>query len=175
MAPHRDVDIHYRSISLKVKNNSDHEVLAFTHKLLRVTEAVRADIGDGPLQTLYWEFSRRIHHEENYSFDPAEALSAAGIDTAYASAFEDDSWDKAVEAETAAGLELVGEDVGTPIIGLTYPDGTKAAIFGPVMTPIPRGQAALDLWDGMVKVMGVEGFFELKRTRSVGPDVGDTP
>ena len=158
-----------------MKNKSDHEVLEFTHNLLRVTESIRATDGDGPLKDFYWELARRIHHDEDRSFDVAEALNATGIDASHAAAFGDASWDDAVEAETAAGLALVGDDVGTPIIALTYPDGVQAAIFGPVVTPIPRGQAALDLWDGMVKVMAVPGFFELKKTRQVGPDVGERP
>jgi hypothetical protein len=43
------------------------------------------------------------------------------------------------------------------------------AFFGPVVTPAPKGEAAGQLWDGVVLVAGTEGFFELKRTRDVGP------
>ena len=38
------------------------------------------------------------------------------------------------------------------------------------MTPAPKGQAALDLFDGCVLVAGTPGFYELKRTRTQGPD-----
>ncbi|MFW2381224.1 MAG: disulfide bond formation protein DsbA [Acidimicrobiales bacterium] len=175
VAPHRNLDIHYRSISLKVKNDSDDEAVLFTHNLLRMTESVRATEGDGPLKDLYWEMCRRIHHEKDRSFSPEDVLEAVGVDLSHAAAFSDPGWDEAVEAETAAGIDLVGQDIGTPILALTYPDRTQAAIFGPVMTPIPRGQAALDLWDGMAKVMSVPGFYELKRTRNIGPDTGPYP
>jgi hypothetical protein len=160
---------------LKVKNDSDHEALQFSHNLLRVTESVRALEGYEPLKALYWELCRRIHHDDDTSFSASEALKAAGIDTSHAAAFSDPTWDDAVEAETAAGIDLAGEDVGTPIMALTFADGSQSAIFGPVMTPIPRGQAALDLWDGMVKVMSVPGFYELKRSREAGPDTGPRP
>jgi hypothetical protein len=43
------------------------------------------------------------------------------------------------------------------------------AIFGPVVTPAPKGEAAGKLWDGVLAVMGTEGFFELKRTRDKPP------
>jgi hypothetical protein len=138
-------------------------------------ESVRATDGDGPLKDLYWEVCRRIHHDDDRGFSAEDVLGAVGVDTSHAAAFSDSAWDEAVEAETAAGIGLAGDDVGTPILALTYPDGTQAAIFGPVMTPIPRGQEALDLWDGMVKVMSVPGFYELKRTRDEGPDTGPRP
>ncbi|NNE95949.1 MAG: disulfide bond formation protein DsbA [Acidimicrobiales bacterium] len=160
---------------MRVKNESEHEALVFTHNLLRVMEAVRADQGDDRLKDLYWEYARRIHHDHKHDFTAADALQAVGIDVGYADAFADPIWDEAVETETACGIELVGPDVGTPILALTYQDGAQASIFGPVMTPIPSGQAALDLWDGMTRVMSVPGFFELKRTRDVGPDLGPRP
>ena len=50
----------------------------------------------------------------------------------------------------------VGLDVGTPVLRI---GGT--ALFGPVITPAPRGEAAGRLWDGLVMVAGTDGFFEL--------------
>ena len=50
-------------------------------------------------------------------------------------------------------------DVGTPVI---HVEGV--AFFGPVVTPIPRGEAAGKLWDGVLLVAGTDGFYELKRT-----------
>ena len=43
------------------------------------------------------------------------------------------------------------------------------ALFGPVITPAPRGEAAGRLWDGLVMVVGTDGFFELKRSRDRKP------
>ncbi|AEV89116.1 hypothetical protein ACWT_8107 [Actinoplanes sp. SE50] len=40
------------------------------------------------------------------------------------------------------------------------------ALFGPVITPAPRGEAAGRLWDGLVLIAGTDGFFELKQTRT---------
>ncbi len=37
------------------------------------------------------------------------------------------------------------------------------------MSPIPHGEAAGRLWDGVVLVAGTDGFFELKRTRDREP------
>ena len=43
------------------------------------------------------------------------------------------------------------------------------SLFGPVISPAPRGEQAGLLWDGFVNVCSYPGFFELKRTRTVGP------
>jgi hypothetical protein len=72
--------------------------------------------------------------------------------------------DDTIKASHQAGMDQVGLDVGTPIISV---DGN--AFFGPVVTPIPRGDAAGRLWDGVLAVTGTDGFFELKRTRDRKP------
>jgi hypothetical protein len=61
-------------------------------------------------------------------------------------------------------MDLVGLDVGTPVMAVR-----TFAFFGPVVTPIPRGEAAGRLWDGVLAVAGTDGFFELKRTRDRSP------
>jgi hypothetical protein len=42
-------------------------------------------------------------------------------------------------------------------------------IFGPVITPAPKGEAAGELFDGISLVMKADGFFELKRSRDRKP------
>src|SRR2546425_465293 len=63
------------------------------------------------------------------------------------------------------GIERVGMEVGTPIISVA-----GSSFFGPVITPMPRGEAAAKLWDGVLLVSATDGFFELKRTRDRRPD-----
>jgi hypothetical protein len=66
-------------------------------------------------------------------------------------------------------MKPVGTDVGTPVIHAPGPDGERIAFFGPVVTPAPKGDAAGRLWDGVLLVAGTPGFYELKRSRDVGP------
>jgi hypothetical protein len=42
-------------------------------------------------------------------------------------------------------------------------------MFGPVITPAPKGEAAGELWDGLALVIKADGFFELKRSRDRKP------
>ena len=62
---------------------------------------------------------------------------------------------------------LVGQDVGTPVVAIG-----GVGFFGPVVTPAPHGEDALRLWDGLVLMTGVPGFYEHKRTRTDGPSFG---
>jgi hypothetical protein len=61
-------------------------------------------------------------------------------------------------------MDQVGMDVGTPVIATG-----GVAFFGPVVSPAPKGDAAAQLWDGVRLVAGVDGFFELKRSRDREP------
>ncbi|MEM8924586.1 MAG: disulfide bond formation protein DsbA [Actinomycetota bacterium] len=176
----------WQPISLLMKNNppegSDYyAVSAFTNGLLRIMESVRASVaadgGDANHQVfrLYWAFGARIHHDKEYSFDPAETLRALGIDESHAAAADDESWDTVIREGMDAGLALVGNDVGTPIIATPNEDGGQAAYFGPVITKVPRGEKAVAMWDALMVMMEADGFFELKKTRQEMPDPGAKP
>jgi hypothetical protein len=66
----------------------------------------------------------------------------------------------------------VGEESGSRVIAV--PDGTggRRAFFGPVVTPIPKGEEAACLWDALLLAASVPAFAELKRARSGGPVFG---
>ena len=98
-----------------------------------------------------------------------------GLDPALAAAFDDDSWDAEIAARMNRGLELTGTDVGTPIIALDRDGGGRVALFGPVITRVPKGETALRLWDSFVNMAAIPGFWEVKRTRTERPEFGDRP
>lgn len=125
--------------------------------------------GDDPSEVLgryYTAIGTLFHHEKR----PREqatyvaALEAAGLPTDLAAAAESTEYDEALRASHTEGMDLVGYEVGTPVIKVS-----DAAFFGPVVSPIPRGEDAGKLWDGVRLVAGTDGFFELKRSRTRGP------
>lgn len=54
--------------------------------------------------------------------------------------------------------------LGPPIISVN-----EIAFFGPVISPAPKGEEAGKLFDGILTAASFPGFFEIKRTRTVGP------
>ena len=138
-------------------------------------ESVRTTDGNDGVFKLYWEFGARIHHDKETPFDPADALATVGLDTSHAAAFDDESWDAVIRAGDGRGLELVGDDVGTPIIAFENSDGVKAGYFGPVISRIPSTEKSVAMWDALVTMMDVDSFFELKRTRTEAPDARRPP
>lgn len=173
IAPQRDLDIEWKSISLLFKNDPPVESPFYpkvtrTRDLLRVVEALRAAGHGDRIGDVYREFGRRIHNEQQPEFDVAAVLTELGLDPAHADALTDDSYDAAIRASMDDGLALTGPDVGTPLIAIEI-EGRRVGYFGPVITEFPEGDAALRLWDGFVNLLSVPGFFELKRTRTSAP------
>ena len=178
--PARDLHVTWQPISLYFKNQPiDDEKRAsgykFTHDLLRVMESVRRAEGDDAVFALYWEYGRRIHHDKNRDFAAADALEAIGYDTSHADAFDNEEWDREIRARMDQGLKLVGDDVGTPIIAFEDRNGVKQGYFGPVITRVPPVEDSLAMWDALAAMMNVEGFWELKRTRTESAEFGDRP
>lgn len=185
VAPHRDLEVDWRPISLKVRNEGNEDDPAYLEKyaepmdrsfaLLRVVEALRDAGHTDRVRDVYVEFGRHFHHgDDGLTFDVADALAKAGADTSFADAYDDERWDDAVRASTQEAEDVAGDDVGTPIIAFEV-DGEWKGYFGPVIPTVPTGDAALRLWDGLATMVEVDGFYELKKTRTVGPDLDSIP
>lgn len=169
----RPIDVQWHVMSLAYLNSKKDDIsdeyralLADAWGPVRVCVAAEQAFGPEVILPLYTALGNRFHLEGKPR-DRAtieEALVEAGLPTSLADAADTDEFDDAVKKSHHAGMDQVGMDVGTPVISVG-----GVAFFGPVVTPAPKGEAAGVLWDGVLAVAGTEGFFELKRTRDVGP------
>lgn len=173
----RPVDISFRVMSLSVLNEGrdlPEQYAALMDEAwgpVRVCIAAAQRHGEPVLRDLYTALGTRIHLGKQ-KLGPdlyRDALADAGLAPELADAANSTEFDEALRASHRAGMEPVGSDVGTPVIHAPGPDGAPVAFFGPVVTPAPKGEAAGRLWDGVLLVAATPGFYELKRTREVGP------
>jgi hypothetical protein len=169
----RDLDPHFHVMSLSVLNEGRdlpedyREGISRAWGPVRVCIAASAKEGPEVLLPLYTALGNRIHLEGRQP-DRAlveEALVEVGLPAGYADAMDSDEHDEELRASHQRAMDLVGEDVGTPVISVG-----DVAFFGPVVTPAPKGEEAGRLWDGVLLVAGTPGFYELKRSRTKGPD-----
>jgi hypothetical protein len=174
VAAHRDIDIEWLPISLLVKNGTREgepffsEVSA-SHGMLRVVEAVREAGHTDRIGDLYTELGRQLH-VLGEPVDLPSALEGLGLDRSLARAADAERFDVAIRTAMDDGLSLVGDAVGTPIIAVEREDGSgRIGLFGPVITELPDVEGSLRLWDGFLAMVSTDGFFELKRTRTVAP------
>jgi 2-hydroxychromene-2-carboxylate isomerase len=173
VAEQRPIQPRWHVMSLSVLNEgkpdlSDRhrEVLSRNWGPVRVCIAAEQKFGSALLGPLYTALGTRFHNEQQ----PREratieaALADVGLPVELGDAMDSTEYDEALRASHCDGMDRVGYDVGTPVISV---DG--ASFFGPVLSPIPRGEAAARLWDGVLLVAGTDGFFELKRSRTRDP------
>ncbi len=169
----RPIDVKWHVMSLAYLNASKEdlsdeyrELLAQAWGPVRVCIAAEQAFGPDVLGPLYTALGNRFHLEQKPK-DRAtieEALVEAGLPTNLADAADSEEFDDALKKSHHEGMDQVGYEVGTPVISVN-----GAALFGPVMTPAPKGEDAGVLWDGILAVTGTPGFFELKRSRDVPP------
>ena len=165
----RDIEVTWHVMSLAYLNQdkdiSDdyREVLRPAWGPVRVCIAAAEKHGDDVLLPLYTAMGNRIHiGGEKISRDLiAAAIAEVGLEPELVDAMDDSSYDDAVAKSHHRGMDQVGNDVGTPTIAFE-----GAAFFGPVLSKIPRGEEAGQLWDGCVAVAKVPYFYELKRSRT---------
>ena len=169
----RPVRLRWHVMSLSVLNEDKPDLPERYRELLgkgwgpvRVAIAAEQKAGPEILGPLYTALGTRFHQDKapNDRATIEAALAEVGLPADLAGAMDSTEFDEALRASHADGMDRVGYEVGTPVISL---DGTS--FFGPVLSPIPRGQDAARLWDGVLLVAETDGFFELKRSRTRDP------
>ncbi|QYF89989.1 MULTISPECIES: DsbA family protein [Arthrobacter] len=170
----RDIQTEWHVMSLAVLNDGRDELpqqykdfLAKAWAPVRVITAAAQQHGTEVIKPLYDSMGTQIHNEGNTDVEAviAKSLADVGLPAELAAAGQSEDYDAHLRTSHEAGISLVGQDVGTPVVAF---NGT--AFFGPVLTRIPRGEDAGRIWDATVTLASFPYFFEIKRSRTESPD-----
>jgi protein-disulfide isomerase-like protein with CxxC motif len=172
VVPQRSLDVKWHVMSLAVLNEGRDLSPDYRKRMdaawgpVRVLMAAQKQYCDDVLLPLYTAMGNKFHleHQPIETATIQAALEDAKLSGDLIAAMESPEYDEALRASHKDGIDRVGQEVGTPIISVN-----GASFFGPVVTPIPRGEAAAKLWDGVVLVSATDGFYEIKRTRDRRP------
>ncbi len=169
----RDVHTTFHVMSLAVLNEGrdlpeEYRSMLELEGYIGVRACILVEQRHGPeaLRSFYTALGTRYHlgQEPKTPETVRAALAECGLDEDIADEAQTEKYDDALRASHHEGMDPVGMDVGTPVLRVN-----GMSLFGPVISPAPKGEEAGDLFDGFVKVTAYSGFFELKRTRTVGP------
>ncbi|GII91680.1 mycothiol-dependent nitroreductase Rv2466c family protein [Sinosporangium siamense] len=180
----RPISVRWHLMSLTVLNEDKdipdeyREGIKSTIRSVRVFAAAADKYGEQILDPLYVALGTRLHPQqppekwdewrERLDDMIVDSLASLDLDPDLAKAQWSEEFDQAVRVSHNKGIGLVGQEVGTPIISV---GGT--AFFGPVISSSLKGEDAGRLWDGVLLVAGTEGFYELKRSRTISRPIFD--
>jgi hypothetical protein len=162
--------IGWRLMSLQILNEGRElpeayrDAVAYSIRPVRVLQATLERHGSAALDRLYTEFGTRVHDDGNDLNDAtlSAAILAAGMPTDLIGAADDDSLDPVIRKSHDEGQARVGQESGSPITAI----GDGPGFFGPVVVPVPEGEAAEKLYDAVRLLSAVPEFSELKRARA---------
>ncbi len=168
----RPIDLHIQLLSLSVVN--EHRQLDDWYRGFndaawapaRVMAAVVDGHGELAGRRFYEAFGNRFHVELGTADEvdrvavAAHALADADLPADLIDAATAARWDATLRTITRDALDPVGLDVGVPVVTV---DGVSAS--GPVLSEIPRGDAAVALLDAVRTLAAQRGFVRFERQR----------
>jgi len=175
----RDIAVEFEPMSLSVLNDGRDldpeymEMMEANWGPARVFAKVKTEQPE-KVDELYTAMGTLIHAKGNggkkgdggYDEIIAQALEQVGLPADFAEVARTEEYDEKLREYHHNGISSVGDEVGTPVIKLG-----DTAFFGPVITRVPKGEEAGELFDASVRLAQFPYFFELKRSRTEMPQV----
>jgi predicted DsbA family dithiol-disulfide isomerase len=163
----RHLEIDWRFLSLQAVNEGTESLKESHFKSIpafRVMAKARREKGFESVDRLYREIGR-LRHEERKDISKADVLTQAvreaGLDPAIvAHALDDESTLQDLRDDHASGVAKGA--FGVASIEL---NGDSRAFFGPVLSDVPTGHRAGELWDHFAWMIAQPEFYEIKRER----------
>lgn len=175
----RDITVEFEPMSLSVLNDGRDldpeymEMMEANWGPARVFAKVKTEQPE-KVDELYTAMGTLIHAKGNggkkgdggYDEIIAQALEQVGLPADFAEVAHTEEYDEKLREYHHNGISSVGDEVGTPVIKLG-----DTAFFGPVITRVPKGEEAGELFDASVRLAQFPYFFEIKRSRTEMPQV----
>ena len=175
----RDIAVEFEPMSLSVLNDGRDldpeymEMMKANWGPARVFAKVKTEQPE-KVDELYTAMGTLIHAKGNggkkgdggYDKIIAQALEQVGLPADFAEVAHTEEYDEKLREYHHNGISSVGDEVGTPVIKLG-----DTAFFGPVITRVPKGEEAGELFDASVRLAQFPYFFEPKRSRTEMPQV----
>ncbi len=163
----RPIQVTWKFLSLaKVNEASDYarDSHAASHATFPLLARARERFGNEAVGRLYLALGKARHERKESLADPAvieRALREAGLDPAWRTdAATEPGMEARILAEHQDGIDRLGA-FGVPTISVNGQRG----FFGPVITSVPTGEDAGELWDHLAWLAARSDFFEYKRSR----------
>ena len=166
----RPVNLEWDFFSLTMINNQAQNLEGLnspSEKGLRTLVLARRNGGNEAVDKLYLALGKARHENGAKLDDDAvvlEALKQAGLDE---NLLEQAMSDETTLEEINSSHNKVASDkaFGVPTLVLTQNEQTSQPIYGPVITQVPQGEEAGQLWDHFSWLAMQNDFYELKRNR----------
>lgn len=177
----RDIEVEFVPMSLAVLNDGRELPEDYANMMKAAWGPARvfakvATEQPAKVDELYTTLGNKLHGEEQggkhdygaYDELIKEALAETGLDVSYADVANTEEVDEQLRAFHNEGINSVGDEVGTPVLKLG-----DTAFFGPVITRIPTGEEAGEIFDAAFRLAQYPYFFEIKRSRTENPQVSN--
>ena len=163
----RPIQVTWKFLSLaKINEAGDYARDSHTasHATFPLLARARERGGNDAVGRLYLALGQARHERKESLADAAvieRALTEAGLDPAWRTeAAAEPGVEKCILEEHQEGVERL-KAFGVPTLSINGQRG----FFGPVITSVPTGEDAGELWDHIAWLAAREDFFEYKRSR----------